>query len=86
MVPLMKKSAFLLCLSLLAFTPLVNAAPSYPLKMCIVTGDELGDDPITATYKNRTILLCCKSCVKKFNANPEKYLAILDKEMAKRKK
>ena len=61
------------------------AAAAFPLKTCIVTGDELGDDPVDVTYKGRLIRLCCKSCVKKFNANPAKYLAILDKEIAKRK-
>ena len=46
-------------------------------KMCIVTGDTFGGDkgpPVSVTYKGRTIMLCCKSCVRKFNANPEKYL------------
>ena len=44
---------------------------------CIVTGDPLGGDngpPVSVTYKGQVIKLCCKSCVKKFNANPEKYL------------
>ena len=45
-------------------------------KTCPVTGDPLGGDkgpPIAVTYKGNTIMLCCKSCVRKFNANPEKY-------------
>lgn len=79
-----------LCLFLMTalaatITPRVAAAAAFPLKTCIVTGDELGDDPVDVTYKGRLIRLCCKSCVKKFNANPAKYLAILDKEIAKRK-
>jgi hypothetical protein len=44
---------------------------------CIVTGDTLGGDngpPVSVTYKGQTIKLCCKACVRKFNANPEKYL------------
>ena len=52
----------------------VSAADS---KTCIVTGDTFGGDkgpPVSVTYKGRTIMLCCKSCVRKFNANPEKYL------------
>ena len=47
-------------------------------KTCIVTGDTFGGDkgaPVSVTYKGRTIMLCCKSCVRKFNASPEKYLA-----------
>jgi hypothetical protein len=83
----MKKHLALLILATLAITtsPLARAA-AFPLKTCIVTGDELGDDPVDVNYKGRLIRLCCKSCVKKFNANPEKYVAILDKELAKRKK
>ena len=67
------------------FTPKLAAAV-FPVKMCIVSGEELGDDPVGVDYKGRNIGLCCKSCVKKFNANPEKYAAVFDKEMAKKKK
>ena len=85
----MKKHLVLITVAgfILTAASAVHAATSaYPLKVCIVTNDELGDDPVTANYKGRSILLCCKSCVRKFNANPEKYVAILDKELAKRKK
>ena len=61
-------------------------AAAYPLKMCVVTGDEIGDTPVDVNYQGRTIRLCCKSCVRKFNANPAKYVAIYDREVAKRKK
>lgn len=83
----MKKHIALLALATFAFTaiPRVEAA-IFPLKTCIVTGDELGDDPVDVNYKGRAIKLCCKSCARKFNASPEKYVAILDKELAKRKK
>jgi hypothetical protein len=83
----MKKNLALAILSafVIVGVPSVHAA-KYPLKTCIVTGDELGDDPVDVTYKGRTITLCCKSCVRKFNANPAKYIAILDKELAKQKK
>ncbi len=83
----MKKQIALLILATFTFTaaPSAQAAKSV-LKTCIITDDDLGDDPINVTYKGRTVPLCCKSCVKKFNANPEKYAAIFDKELAKRKK
>lgn len=64
-------------------------ADDYPIKTCVVTGDAFGGDlgpPIDVTYKGRKVRLCCKSCVKKFNANPEKYVAILDAQAAKQKK
>jgi hypothetical protein len=67
-----------------AFAPPANAAKNN-VKLCIVTGEDLGDDPVLVKYKGREIPLCCKSCVKKFNANPEKYVAAYDKELAKRK-
>jgi hypothetical protein len=48
----------------------------YPLSTCIVTDNALGSmgDVITTTYGNQEIKFCCKPCVKKFNADPEKYL------------
>jgi len=57
------------------------AAVAYPLKTCVVSGDVYGGDlgpPVKITYKGREVILCCSSCVKKFNRDPEKYMAILD--------
>lgn len=56
------------------------AAETVAQTVCPVSGEELGSmgDTITATHAGRTVQLCCKSCVKKFNADPEKYLAKLD--------
>lgn len=54
-------------------------AERYALKTCVVSGESL-DDKVPVTYKGKTYLLCCKSCVKKFNANPEKYVAIFNKQ------
>ena len=73
----------------LAATAVPVHADDYPIKTCVVTGDAFGGDlgpPIDVKYKGRTVRLCCKSCVKKFNANPDKYMAILDAETAKQKK
>lgn len=42
--------------------------------MCPVTIDEPIDPYITTKYKGQTIGLCCRSCLRKFNANPEAYL------------
>lgn len=76
--------AILIAATAVTFTPKLAAA-IFPVKMCIVSGEELGDDPVGVPYKGRNIGLCCKSCVKKFNANPEKYVAVFDKEMAKKR-
>ncbi len=49
-------------------------------KVCPVTGDELDDDARTVEYKGKTIGLCCKKCVSKFEKEPEKYLKNLNKD------
>lgn len=68
--------------SLLLGASLAFAAPvAYPLKTCLVTGNELGSmgKPITKVYNGQEIKLCCKPCIKKFEANPAKYLSKLPK-------
>jgi YHS domain-containing protein len=52
-----------------------NAKP-YPLKTCVVSGEELGKmgEPFRFSYKGQEIKLCCKGCEKDFNKDPEKYL------------
>lgn len=51
----------------------------YPLNTCIVTDNELGSmgEIITRTYGGQEVKFCCKPCVKKFEANPGKFLAKL---------
>lgn len=44
--------------------------------ICPVSGESI-DDPVLVTYKDKTYALCCKSCLKKFNKNPEKYISKL---------
>ncbi len=59
----------------------------YPTSVCIVSEDKLGGDmgkPVDYIYRaegkpDRLITFCCKDCVKDFNKDPEKYLAILAK-------
>jgi hypothetical protein len=80
--------ALLLATGLLAATVSVRA-DDYPIKTCVVSGDSFDGDmgpPVDVTYKGRKVRLCCKSCVKKFNANPEKYISLLDAEIAKQPK
>jgi hypothetical protein len=52
-----------------------NAKP-YPLKACLVSGEELGKmgEPFRLVYKGQEIKLCCKGCEKDFNKEPEKFL------------
>lgn len=56
-------------------------AHAYPLKACVVSGEPLGGemgDPIDKVYNNRLVRLCCKGCIKKFEKEPSKYLALID--------
>lgn len=50
---------------------------AYPLDTCVVSGEKLGEmgKPYELDYKGQKVLFCCKDCVKKFNKDPEKYLA-----------
>jgi len=54
--------------------------PSYPLKTCLVSGDDLGGmgEPVNTLYGDRLVRFCCKGCVKSFNKNPGKYLPKLE--------
>ena len=52
-------------------------ARPYPLKTCVVSDEKFeGSDmtPHEFVYQGQTIKLCCKSCLKDFNKEPEKYL------------
>ena len=73
------KKILILLTGLLGAGTLFAATASYPLKVCLVTGEELGSmgKPIVKVYDKQEIKFCCKSCIKKFEANPSKYLAKL---------
>lgn len=57
---------------------------TYPLTTCVVAGAELGSmgDPIDYVFGNRLVRFCCASCIKKFEAEPGKYMAKIDKAYA----
>jgi hypothetical protein len=64
------------------------ASEPYPLKTCVVSGEQFGGDlgpPIKIEYNGREVILCCKSCVKKFQREPEKYLSKLDASLTGKK-
>lgn len=52
----------------------------YTSDKCIVTDNRLGSmgDPITYVHNGQEVKFCCAPCIKKFKANPEKYLAKLN--------
>jgi len=56
-----------------------NSIPDQ-LKTCPVSGEKLGGDMGDAfvfTYKGQEVKLCCKSCKKDFDKNPDKYIKLI---------
>ncbi len=55
-----------------------NATPDL-LANCPVSGSKLGEmgKPYVFTYKDQEVKLCCPSCKKHFNQDPEKYMALI---------
>jgi len=53
----------------------------------MVTDEKLGDmgKPYVHEYKGREIKFCCKSCLKDFNKNPEKFVKKIEEAEAKEK-
>lgn len=51
----------------------------YPLEECIVSGNKLGTmgDSVRIAYEGQEVKFCCKPCIKKFKAKPDKYLSKL---------
>ena len=50
---------------------------TYPLKKCVVSDEDLGEmgKPVKVTHEGTDVYLCCKSCIKKFNKEPAKFVA-----------
>jgi hypothetical protein len=62
--------------------------PGYPLKTCLVSGEELGSGGMQTfdmLYGTRLVRLCCKSCVRQFKKEPDQMIAKIDAAMATRK-
>ena len=53
----------------------------YPLDTCVVSGEKLGSmgEPFVITHEGTEVRFCCDSCVPKFEKDPAKYLAKLQK-------
>ena len=56
-----------------------DTTETYPMTTCPVSGEELGSmgDPVIVEHEGTTVKLCCKSCIEDFNADPEKYTAMV---------
>lgn len=48
----------------------------YKPDICMVSGEKLGEmgEPFVFVHEGQEIKLCCKSCKKKFDKDPAKYL------------
>lgn len=59
--------------------PYVNT-DGYPLDTCVVTGEKLGSmgEPHVVKYQGTTVKFCCSSCLKEFNKEPAKYIAMIN--------
>lgn len=55
----------------------------YTLDTCPVSGEKLGGmgDPAKVNYEGRDVSLCCAGCIKKFEAEPQKYFSRIDAKM-----
>lgn len=54
--------------------------PTYPLKTCPISGEELGGmgAPVDFVQGTRLVRFCCKSCLKEFQKEPAKTMAKID--------
>lgn len=82
----MKKTVAMLLLALAATSATMGAEEEtkrvtpYPLDRCIVSGEGLKTmgDAIVYRHGDREIKFCCRKCLKKFQADPDKYIALID--------
>jgi YHS domain-containing protein len=56
------------------------AGDPWPLDTCIVAGEKLGplSEQVIDVHEGREVRTCCKNCLTKFKAEPEKYLKAAD--------
>ena len=66
--------------------PTGAAAPYGGQKFCPVNGEELGSmgKPIPVTVKGQTVFVCCRGCIAKAQADPDKTLATVAADRAAR--
>jgi hypothetical protein len=89
-VPNMKTKSIITAFTMLA-SSLLFAAEEAPKKeqvkpykpdTCIVSNEKLGEmgEPFVFAHEGQEIKLCCKSCKKKFDKDPAKYLKKLEEK------
>jgi len=69
------------CASVAEAAPMAADAKTKPdlLATCPVSGEKLGEmgKPLVFTYKDQEVKLCCNSCKKDFDKNPDKYIKLI---------
>ena len=57
----------------------VASGDTYPLTTCVVSGEKLGGmgEPQVIVHEGTTVKFCCKFCLKDFNGDPAKYIAMI---------
>lgn len=60
-----------------------EAKDDYPITLCVVSGEPLGEhgEPVIYKHEGREVRFCCKDCIKDFNKDPARYLRNLDLEI-----
>ncbi|MGP1309344.1 MAG: hypothetical protein ACTS27_04010 [Phycisphaerales bacterium] len=64
---------------------IADQMPHYPLTHCVVKPDDpleiegAHDISVRYVWNNRLVRFCCEGCVSKFEAEPKKFIAALDK-------
>lgn len=53
----------------------------WPLAVCALAGEKLGDDAVTVVHEGRELRFCCAKCVEKFKADPAAVIAKADKRI-----
>lgn len=71
-------SVSIAAIAVMAFATTPVLADEYPLKTCVVTGEKLDSDAYDYHYQGRLVRFCCKSCIEKFNKDPQKFLKAID--------
>ena len=77
------KTSFAVLFALAALHAPVFADAVPALEKCVVNGDKFSEHRAvqTVTFNGRTIQVCCKGCVRKFNKDPEKFLKAWDEAL-----
>jgi YHS domain-containing protein/uncharacterized membrane protein len=66
--------SFFIVLSAGAPSVALSAEQSLPNPYCPVLTDEKSDPALMVEYQGKKVYFCCGKCLRKFNAEPEKYL------------